>query len=351
MPKKHLYKIGLIIIAAAILIMAVVILYPSKRNNEFPPIPLNINCETVYPIVVAHHWGPPLHEECDQNNKNCIEYYYRPVISLLQERGADIRVVVYKYDYDTTPHRAQELKDFILKNYINNREYLNKWKARNPGKHFKVNIIASSQGCQDSRYMISNLGMAEYVAAWTGLVGESKGTPLADLLLSLYFKPYLTSLINWFLLTLYHREYPDQEAIDRYVASLRSLSEDYMQNKGEYGTGGKYEGKGYRADYISTIYYQSWGAKVNRIPIIWWDYYPIWRYVKWKRGDNDIYSPLTSQIHPVDKVVNRGILEGDRSSQGVHHSAFCGSLNRYNPGWDQDRFWIDLVLGLKKLGY
>jgi hypothetical protein len=59
-------------------------------------------------------------------------------------------------------------------------------------KNIKINIICHSQGCPDSRYMISGMinqlsgkPMADHVASWTSLAGANKGTALADAFLGI----------------------------------------------------------------------------------------------------------------------------------------------------------------------
>lgn len=49
----------------------------------------------------------------------------------------------------------------------------------------KVNIIAHSKGGLDSRYLISGLHMAPYVASLTTICTPHRGSMLADLLMKL----------------------------------------------------------------------------------------------------------------------------------------------------------------------
>ncbi len=94
----------------------------------------------------------------------------------------------------------------------------------------------------------------------------------------------------------------------RVIESVRCLTEDYMLNEGDYGPGGRSEGQGFKADYAPKVYYQNWAAKLKWMPSEWSGLYLLWKYIQIKRGDNDIYTPASSQIHDTKHVMNRGIL-------------------------------------------
>jgi len=321
----------------------------AKIMGPAPPL-IHKNCRTMYPVVIAHHWGPPRHREYDARGK-ATEYFYRPVIDVLRSCGADIRVAVYSHDYDTTPARALELKNFIISNFTGNAQYMRTWRLTHPGKTFKVNLVGHSQGCQDSRYMISNLDMAALTASWTGLAGESRGTPMADLGMALYDNPLFGLFADRLLMSLFRDSCRDRDHLFRFIESVRCLSEDYMQGTGEYGPGGRLEGRGFTAQYEQSVYYQNWSARLRWMPREWSGLYPLWKYIQLYRGDNDIYTPLSSQIHDEKFVRNRGVLDGAEWWGGVHHMAFTGSLNQPNPGFSQEQFWIDLIVELREMGF
>lgn len=353
---KNLKKIILGIILLFILLVSIICAYVvSSDIREMPSghaaaALINKNCATKYPIVIAHHWGPPRHKEKDAKG-NTVEYFYRPVIEVLRRNGADIHVVVYACDYDATPARASELKKFIYSKFVNNSAYMAQWSRKHPGEKFKVNLVGHSQGCQDSRYMISNEGMAEMTASWTGLAGESRGTPMADLGIALYDYLIPAALEDSLFRAMSPNSFGDHEKVRRFIESVRCLTEDYMLNKGAYGPGGKLDGRGFKADYAPKVYYQNWAAKLKWMPSEWSGLYLLWKYIQIKRGDNDIYTPISSQIHDTKHVVNRGIIIGEDWCAGVHHMAFTGSLNQPNPGFAQEQFWIDLVADLRARGF
>ena len=144
----------------------------------------------------------------------------------------------------------------------------------------------------------------------------------------------------------------DREQVRRFIESVRCLTEDYMRNEGDYGPGGKLEGRGYKADVCCrrsitrTGPRRSSGCRRTGPACI-----SLWKYIQIKRGDNDIYTPVSSQLHDTKYVMNRGILDGEEWCAGVHHMAFTGSLNQANPGFGQEQFWIDLVADLRERGF
>jgi hypothetical protein len=354
---KHLKKIiigVILILLIAIITICVVTVSSDIRgavpSGHAPDALVNKNCATKYPVVIAHHWGPPRYKEKDARG-NTLEYFYRPVTEVLRRNGADVQVAVYSYDYDTTPARARELKKFIYSQYIDNRAYMAQWSRKHPGEKFKINLVGHSQGCQDSRYMISNEGMAEMTASWTGMAGESRGTPMADLGIALYDHLLPGALEDRLFRAMSPDTLGDREQVRRFIESVRCLTEDYMLSEGDYGPDGTFAGRGFKADYAPTVYYQNWAAKVKWMPSEWSGLYPLWKYIQIKRGDNDIYTPISSQIHDTKFVVNRGILEGADWCAGVHHMAFTGSLNQANPGFGQEQFWIDLLSDLRERGF
>ncbi|HOT47372.1 MAG TPA: hypothetical protein PLC28_21045 [Spirochaetota bacterium] len=349
---KIVFGIILLFFILVVLVCAVTISSDIRDMpvGHAPAALINKNCATRYPVIIAHHWGPPRHREKDAKGKT-VEYFYRPVVDVLRRNGADVHVVVYSYDYDTTPARARELKKFIYSKFIDNRAYRAQWSMKHPGEKFKVNLVGHSQGCQDSRYMIANEGMADMTASWTGFACESLGIPMADLGIAVYDHILPAALEDRLFRAMSPDSLGDAASVRRFIESVRCLTEDYMQNKGDYGPGGKYEGGGFRADYSPGVYYQNWAAKLKWMPSEWSGLYILWKYIRIKRGDNDIYTPVSSQIHDTKHVVNRGVLEGEAWGPGVHHMAFTGSLNQPNPGFAQEQFWIDLVADLRARGY
>jgi triacylglycerol lipase len=80
----------------------------------------------------------------------------------------------------------------------------------------KVNIIAHSKGGLDSKYMIENLGMEDYVASLTTLCTPHKGSPIATNILKL--PNFLTKFIA-FWINFWYRLFGDKNP-DSYQACL-----------------------------------------------------------------------------------------------------------------------------------
>lgn len=252
---------------------------------------------TKYPIVIAPHWGSTGES-------------YSGIVKKLCAKGIDIRYPTYKIAYAGSERRAEELKDFILRHFIDNPEYQREWHSKYPNEQLKINIIAHSQGCLYSRHMISNLDMGPHVASWTGLAGPMRGTPLADF--ALRFR---------ILFPLFSKDFKD---------SVESISEKYVQNE-------------FRADDVTDVRYQSWSAIVNRVYWKWWKEYILWLIMKLKGYDNDIWVPTESQWHGCRRETL-----GKDCYYGVHHMAFLGPWHTYNPCFDAEQFWIDIITELKR---
>jgi hypothetical protein len=224
--------------------------------------------------------------------------------------GADIHVPTYSKRFDGTPDRACELKRYILC-LLSDPDYLRAWHARYPGEPIKVNIIGHSQGCQDARYMISNLGMGDLVASWTGLAGQAQGSPLADMALQ---------RCGWII----PRDLKE---------SLISLSMEYMACE-------------WCAEDVEGVYYQSWSAIVMHPHWRWFDDRPLWRLLLRMGYENDMWMPTCTQIYGN----HRGTLVGD-GYHGVHHMAFLGPDHQPNPGFDAYGFWAYVLSDLKARGF
>jgi hypothetical protein len=184
----------------------------------------------------------------------------------------------------------------------------------------KVNVIAHSKGCQDSRYMISNLDMGDRVASWTGLAGPAAGTPLADRWLRVFGRGGLLA---------------------DFKESIYTISEEYVQHV-------------YHAPDVEGVHYESWSAVVHGC-------YPGWRRLDcrfWKylcrvRGPNDIWVPVASQeAHPSHPGIEHRLgTDRNKTPWGVHHQAFVGPKYYPNPGFDAYQFWSDRLEELRENGF
>lgn len=194
----------------------------------------------------------------------------------------------------------------------------------------KVNIIAHSKGGLDSRYAISRLGMAPYVASLTTINTPHRGCEFADYLLNLIPKKQKNAVAAAYNATLKKLgdDNPDFLAAvgDLTASACRKLNEELQDPAG--------------------VYIQSTGsclkhASGGRFPLNLTN-----RFVHLFDGENDglvgeasfrwgeAYTYLTAPGH-------RGISHGDMID-----------LNRENiEGFDVREFYVNLVKGLKEKGF
>ncbi|MDP4183224.1 MAG: triacylglycerol lipase, partial [Bacillota bacterium] len=114
-------------------------------------------CKTKFPIVLIHGLG--------FKDYKYINYWGRIPKELIRN-GATI-YYGNQEAWGTIEYNAQDVKDKILQI------------ARETGCE-KVNIIAHSKGGLDARYMISKLGMEDYVATLTMIAVPNQGSRIID---------------------------------------------------------------------------------------------------------------------------------------------------------------------------
>ena len=119
----------------------------------------NTTCATKYPIVLSHGMG------YTDTGKLGIGYWYN-IPSTLTGHGANV-FQSNQTAMASTADRAAQLKTYV-------QQVLATTGAA------KVNIIGHSQGGLDARWMISNLGMAPYVASLTTVSSPNRGSSIAD---------------------------------------------------------------------------------------------------------------------------------------------------------------------------
>jgi Predicted acetyltransferases and hydrolases with the alpha/beta hydrolase fold len=120
------------------------------------------NCDTKYPIFLIHGVG------CRDGKR--LKYWGR-ISAALEKQGAMV-FCGHQDGWGTVEHNAKFLKARLEKILAEtNCE--------------KVNIIAHSKGGLDTRYMISTLGMADYVASLTTVATPHRGSKTIDLLFKL----------------------------------------------------------------------------------------------------------------------------------------------------------------------
>ncbi len=194
----------------------------------------------------------------------------------------------------------------------------------------KVNIIAHSKGGLDSRYAISRLGMAEYVASLTTINTPHRGCIFADYLLDKLPQAVKDKVAEGYNAAL--RKLGDEKP--DFIAAVTDLTASACKRFNQ------------NVPDMQGIYYQSVGSKLNvasggRFPLNFSH-----QLVKYFDGANDGLVaegsfPWGKDYTFLTKSGKRGISHGDMID-----------LNRENiRDFDVREFYVGLVNGLKERGY
>ena len=168
-----------------------------------------------YPIVLSHGfigWG----EDGATTGAIAIFNYWGGMDDYLRSQGASV-LAVTKTAIASNETRAAEAREKILY-----------WMAANG--YSKVHVLAHSQGAPDSRYMISNLGMAGKVSTMTSLNGANSGVAIADIAESI-IPSWMYSFIDTILNALGQFIYGSNQDIK---GSLASISVKNMKTFNQY---------------------------------------------------------------------------------------------------------------------
>ncbi|MDD3337990.1 MAG: triacylglycerol lipase [Lachnospiraceae bacterium] len=194
----------------------------------------------------------------------------------------------------------------------------------------KVNIIAHSKGGLDSRYAISQLGMAPYVASITTINTPHRGCVFADYLLGKIPKSVQDNMAAMYNGTLKKLGDPNPD----FLAAVYDLTASRAVELNEL------------MPDMAGIYEQSVGSKLNvasggRFPLNFSQ-----KLVEHFDGDNDGLVGYESFAWGEDYTYLT--VEGRR---GISHGDMI-DLNRENfPGFDVREFYVQLVADLKKKGF
>lgn len=264
-------------------------------------------CQTKYPILMVH--GIFFRDFKKFN-------YWGRIPGELIKNGAQI---FYGNHQSATPIQdaAQELKKRVL-------EILQQTGAQ------KINIIAHSKGGLDSRYMISKLGMENYIASLTTINTPHRGCEFADFLLNKIPEKkqnIIAKTYNNILRNLGDTNPDFLPAVkDLTAESCRNFNKEVLDSK--------------------KVYYQSVGSKLNlptggRFPLNF-SFYLVNEF----DGDNDGLVGENScswgeKFQFVTTYGKRGISHGDMID-----------LNRENfDGFDVQDFFVNLVNDLREKGF
>lgn len=194
----------------------------------------------------------------------------------------------------------------------------------------KVNIIAHSKGGLDSRYAISKLGMAPYVASLTTINTPHRGCEFADYLLNLIPEKEKELIAKTYNMTLRKLgdENPDfiSAVTDLTASRCMKLNEEVLDVEG--------------------VYYQSTGSSLKGASCGRFPLNLTTRFVHLFDGENDGLVGKDSfrwgeKYTYLEAPGKRGISHGDMVD-----------LNRENiKGFDVREFYVNLVSELKKEGF
>lgn len=305
--------LGMIPIANLVMLMKIYI--KTRREADFETEKHQINdvrksekiCATKYPILLVH--GVFFRD-------NRILNYWGRIPAELRKNGA---VICYGDQQSalSVEQSAEELARKI-------KEIVD---TSGCGK---LNIIAHSKGGLDSRYAISKLGCAPYVASLTTINTPHRGCLFAEYLLGSCPVRLKNFIENTYNKVYYHLG----DSSPNFMAAVRSLTNSSCEQ--------------FNKDVPDSpeVMYQSFGSKATnrrsgRFPLN--VSYPV---VKKYDGDNDGLVALTSaswgeRFTPIYPTGKRGITHADMID-----------LNREDiKGFDVREFYVQMVAELKRKGY
>lgn len=263
-------------------------------------------CSTKYPLFMLHGFG-------FRDGKYLFNYWGR-IPKLLKENGS---VIFYGKQQANAPieENAEEIKK-ELKKIINDTGC------------GKVNIIAHSKGGLDARYMVSSLGMEDYVASLTTVSTPHRGSELLNVLKQVPDKKYrriCSGLDRTFRLL-------GDTKPDTYKAS-RQLSPEFMQ---QFNIDNPDSGK---------VYYQSYAGKMKgpaSSPILLLPN----AIMKYLADDNDGLVTIDSAKWGTFK----GTLESS-THRGISHADQIDLFHQEHEGFNIREEYVQIVKELKDMGY
>ncbi|HNV47667.1 MAG TPA: alpha/beta hydrolase [Spirochaetota bacterium] len=292
------------------ILLAVILMFVSASIVYAGGSSSSTKCKTKYPIVLSHGMG------AQYKIAGGLALYWNDIPDELKENGARVYITSVN-SLDSTANKAAAWKKQVL-------EILAVSGAQ------KINLIGHSHGTIYSRYAISNLGMAPYIASHTSIAGPHRGSIIAKLVVDvLGGKDNLAYDVLEFLVSLLMGDKSPNA-----VANMLNLTPDFMKNVFNPATPNK-----------SGIYYQSWAYKILT-PVGAGLFLATWPIQKYYEGDND-------GLVAVDSAkwgTFRGVITGSWWA-GVNHLAAVDMLWGITPGFNAPAHFVDIVGDLKNKGY
>jgi len=193
----------------------------------------------------------------------------------------------------------------------------------------KVNIIAHSKGGLDSRYLISKLGMGDYVASLTTISSPHRGAKLVDLLIKWVPDKTYHKIAN--VVNKYFRMIGDIKP-DLYKAS-RQLSSEWCE--------------GFNKEIIDVeqVYYQSYTSIMKNSRSHWLLSIP-YLIVKKLEGENDGLVSVDSSKWGEFKGVF-----SNKYTRGISHADIIDLTREDYKSFEVIEKYVEIVSKLKAMGF
>ncbi len=270
-----------------------------RKNND-------LKCATQYPIILVH--GTGLRDDKPLNN------YWGRIPKALIKNGA--KVFYGKQDaWGTIENNAKSLKENITK-------ILEETKSE------KVNIIAHSKGGLESRYMISSLGMEQYIASLTTISTPHHGSKTMDIIYKI--PSSIISFIGIF--------------VDYFYKLLGDENPSFMKTMYQFTT--KEADKFNETNKNNQlVFYQSYSSKMKNVfsDIIFGFTYILVSNIE---GENDGLVTTSSAIWGL----NKGVITNSKN-RGISHADSVDFMRMNLSGFDVRNIYIEIVNELKIKGY
>ncbi|OQY02895.1 MAG: hypothetical protein B6I20_06170 [Bacteroidetes bacterium 4572_117] len=269
----------------------------------------NNDCATTHPVLLVH--GIAYRDDVP------FIKYWSKIPEKLEKNGATV-FLAHQDALNSHIENALQIKDRI-------QQILEETGCE------KVNIISHSKGGLESRYMISNLGMANKVASLTTLATPHRGSALADTVFAFLERKNLLIKASK-IARFYARLIGDKEP--NFYRAGKDLTNTYMQHFNQSILD------------VPDVYYQSYGGVVTKN-------YPAWlvrvqhKLMTKAEGDND--GIVSKQSYQWGNF--KGIAKSN-DDFGVSHFDIVGM--RFVSGvssFDANYFVINIVKDLKTKGF
>ncbi|MCU0847230.1 MAG: hypothetical protein MUD12_05015 [Spirochaetes bacterium] len=308
-------------------------------------------CRTKYPIVLIHGFL------FKSDNLLGIDYWWG-IPGALSSEGAQVYQTTSNSTFNHALKRAESDRAELLYLFAACPEW---------GKYEKINIIAHSQGAQDSRILIHDgikgiiggKAIQIKIASLTTISGVNNGSPVADAIFKLLpegsFQRLLVSeAINAFCWLFY---FDDKNADS--LSACRSMSVDYVVNvlNKNYPAGNPaVSPSGYTSTPVNgPVYIQSYAGRIRNALLAPLDVMiavPLWLFVKsvpesLMGGEND----CLVGVNAAKWGRYRETLEGPAWGGGVTHFNEIGHFFGITPWFNAPQFYVKVVRELKTMGF